>query len=94
MVRKASDEQLLELALIENIHRTDLNPIERAQAYKRYINSFSLTQAQTAERLGEDRSVIANYLRLLDLPNDIKQMLIEGSLSMGHAIHRQAVCPH
>ena len=83
LVRPASDEQLLELALVENIHRTDLNPIERAKAYKRYLNSFSLTQAEVAKRLGEDRSVIANYLRLLDLPDEVKQMLIDGQLTMG-----------
>jgi len=85
VVRQASDEQLLELALIENIHRTDLNPIERAKAYRNYLNTFSLTQAEVAQRLGEDRSVIANYLRLLDLPDEIKQMLIDGRLTMGHA---------
>jgi ParB family chromosome partitioning protein len=76
---------MLELALVENIHRTNLNPIERAKAYQNYLSTFSLTQAEAAERLGEDRSVIANYLRLLDLPDEIKQMLAEGQLSMGHA---------
>lgn len=85
LVRQASDEQLLELALIENIHRTNLNPIERANAYQNYLNTFSLTQAEVAGRLGEDRSVIANHLRLLDLPDGIKRMLIEGQLTMGHA---------
>jgi ParB family chromosome partitioning protein len=85
VVRQASDEQLLELALIENIHRTNLNPIERAKAYQNYLNTFSLTQAEAAQRLGEDRSVIANYLRLLDLPDEIKQMLVDGQLTMGHA---------
>jgi ParB family chromosome partitioning protein len=85
LVRAATDEQLLEWALVENIHRTDLNPIERAKAYQNYLNTFSLTQAEAATRLGEDRSVIANYLRLLDLPDEIKQMLAERQLSMGHA---------
>jgi ParB family chromosome partitioning protein len=85
LVRTASDEQLLEWALVENIHRTDLNPIERAKAYQNYLNTFSLTQAEAAARLGEDRSVIANYLRLLDLPDEIKQMLADGQLTMGHA---------
>jgi len=85
IVRQATDEQLLELALIENIHRTDLNPIERAKAYQKYIQTFSFTQAQAAMKLGEDRSVIANYLRLLELPNEIKQMLSDGRLTMGHA---------
>ncbi len=85
VVRAASDKQLLELALIENIHRTDLNPIERAKAYQNYLNTFSLTQVEAAQRLGEDRSVIANHLRILDLPEEIKQMLVQGQLSMGHA---------
>ena len=85
LVRAASDEQLLELALVENIHRSNLNPLERAKAYQNYLNTFSLTQLEAAQRLGEGRSVIANYLRLLDLPDEIKQMLIDGQLSMGHA---------
>jgi len=85
LVREASDEKMLELALIENIHRTSLNPIERAKAYQTYLKTFSITQAKAAERLAEDRSVIANYLRLLDLPEEIKQMLINRQLTMGHA---------
>ncbi|MCX5637930.1 MAG: ParB/RepB/Spo0J family partition protein [Planctomycetota bacterium] len=85
LVRQAADEQMLEWALIENIHRTNLNPIERAKAYQNYLSTFALTQAEAAERLGEDRSVIANYLRLLDLPAEIKQMLAEGELTAGHA---------
>jgi len=85
LVRQATDEQLLELALSENIHRTDLNPIERAKAYQNFLSTFCLTQAEAAERLGEDRSVIANYLRILDLPDEIKQMLNDGQLTMGHA---------
>lgn len=85
LVRKVTDQQLLELALIENIHRADLNPIERAKCYQNYINTFSLTQAEAAQRLGEDRSVIANYLRILDLPESIKQMLGQRKITMGHA---------
>jgi ParB family chromosome partitioning protein len=85
IVRRATDDELLEIALIENIHRTDLNPVERATAYQKYLNTLSLTQAEAGDRLGEDRSVIANYLRLLDLPTEIKQMLIDGQLTMGHA---------
>jgi len=85
MVRDASNEEMLELALIENIHRANLNPIERALAYKKYQDTFELSQTDTAKKLGEDRSVVANYLRLLDLPNTVKQMLIDGDLSMGHA---------
>lgn len=83
--RAATDDEMLELALVENIHRSNLNPIERAKAYQRFITTFSLTQADAAKRLGEDRTVVANHLRLLDLPQDIKQMLIEEKLSMGHA---------
>ncbi len=85
MVRDATDAQMLELALVENIHRTDLNPLERAQAYQNYISTFSLSQSEAAQHLGEDRSVVANHLRLLDLPSEIKQMLTDGALSMGHA---------
>jgi ParB family transcriptional regulator, chromosome partitioning protein len=85
IIRPVKDDEMLELALVENIHRADLNPIERANAYQKYISSLSLTQADAAVRLGEDRSVIANYLRLLDLPSEIKQMLIDGQLTMGHA---------
>jgi ParB family chromosome partitioning protein len=85
LVREVTDEQLFEWSLVENIHRRDLNAIERAKAYQRYVAAFSLTQAQAAERLGEDRSVIANYLRLLDLPDEIRQMLVDGRLTMGHA---------
>ena len=85
MVRIASDEQMHEWSLVENIHRVDLNPIERAKAYRDYLNAFSLTQTEASQRLGEDRSVVANYMRLLDLPQEIKQMLAESKLSMGHA---------
>jgi ParB family chromosome partitioning protein len=85
VVRQATDQQMLELALVENIHRSDLNPIERATAYQNYISTFKLSQIDASERLGEDRSVVANHLRLLDLPQDIKDMLIDGRLSMGHA---------
>ena len=85
MLREADDSQLLELALIENIHRTNLNPIERAKAYQNYLETFSIGQTEAAQRLGEDRSSVANFIRLLDLPEQVKQMLIDGSLSMGHA---------
>jgi ParB family chromosome partitioning protein len=85
VVRLATDQQMLELALVENIHRSDLNPVERAKAYHNYITTFNLSQIDASERLGEDRSVVANHLRLLDLPQEIKDMLITGQLSMGHA---------
>lgn len=85
LVREVADEQLFEWSLVENIHRRDLNAIERAKAYQGYLSAFSLTQAEAAQRLGEDRSVIANHLRLLDLPEEIRQMLIDGRLTTGHA---------
>jgi len=85
IVRNATESQMIELALVENIHRSNLNPIERAQAYKLYIEQFNLTQSQAAERLGESRPVVANFIRLLDLPSEIQSMLINSQLSMGHA---------
>ena len=85
LVRDVTDEQLFEWSLVENIHRRNLNAIERAKAYQRYLAAFSLTQAEAAERLGEDRSVIANHIRLLDLPEERRQMLADGRLTMGHA---------
>jgi ParB family chromosome partitioning protein len=83
--REATDDEMLELALVENIHRSDLNPIERAKAYQRFIDTFNLNQTEAAKRLGEDRTVVANHLRILNLPSDIKNMLSDGSLTMGHA---------
>lgn len=83
--REATDDEMLELALVENIHRSDLNPLERAKAYQKFISNFNLTQTDAAKRLGEDRTVIANHIRLLDLPEEIKSMLSDGRLSMGHA---------
>jgi ParB family chromosome partitioning protein len=89
LVRQATDRQLLELTLVENIHRANLNPIERAKAYQNYITTFALTQTEAAGRLGEDRSVIANYLRLLDLPEEIKQMLIASRAMAGRLSVRE-----
>lgn len=85
VIREATEAEMLELALVENIHRSNLNPVERAIAYKEYVDEFKLTQSQAAQRLGESRSVIANFIRLLDLPQEIKDMLVNGDLSMGHA---------
>jgi ParB family chromosome partitioning protein len=85
VVREATDAQMLEIALVENIHRTNLNAIERAKAYQNYLITFNLNQVDAAARLGEDRSVVSNYLRLLDLPEEVKKMLVSGELSMGHA---------
>ncbi len=85
IVRTISDSNLLELALVENIQRQELTPIEEAQAYQRLINSLGATQDEVAQRVGKDRSSIANYLRLLRLPGLIQRMLEEDQLSMGHA---------
>lgn len=85
VVRDATEEQMLEWALVENIHRADLSPIERARAYQHYLKSFSLTQETAARKLGEDRSTIANYVRLLELSADIQKLLAAGSITMGHA---------
>jgi len=85
VVRDMPDEQLLAAALIENIQREDLNPIEEAQAYRRLADEFTLTQEQIAEAVGKDRSSVANYVRLLKLPEDIRDHVASGTLSMGHA---------
>jgi ParB family chromosome partitioning protein len=84
-VSDASHKQLLELALVENIQREDLNPVEEAQAYQRLVSEFGLTQEQVAASVGKDRSSVANYLRLLKLPEEVRAELASGSLSMGHA---------
>jgi ParB family transcriptional regulator, chromosome partitioning protein len=85
VVRDVPDDKLLELALIENIQREDLNAIEEAQAYKKLIETIGLTQELLAERVGRDRSYITNYLRLLRLPEDIQRLVQEGKVSTGHA---------
>lgn len=85
LVKEVTERQAFELALIENIQREDLNAVEEAEAYRRLIDEFGLTQEACAERVGKDRSSIANSLRLLRLPNEVKEALIEGTLNMGHA---------
>lgn len=85
VVRQASPQQMLEWALIENIQRADLNAMERAQAYQQHMDRFAISSAQLAERLGEPRTTVANYLRLLELCDDLQKMLKEGALSFGHA---------
>jgi ParB family chromosome partitioning protein len=85
IVRSIPDEQLLATALIENIQREDLNPIEEANAYRRLIDEFRLTQEQVADAVGKDRSSVANYLRLLKLSAEIQAEVAAGRLSMGHA---------
>ncbi len=84
VVKEVSDEKLLELALVENIQRQELNPIEEAHAYRKLINSVGLTQEQVADQVGKERSVITTSLRLLRLPGDIQRLIEEGSLSAGH----------
>ncbi len=85
VVRNIPDSKLLELALVENIQRQELNPIEEAQAYQRLIQGFNLTQEEVAQRVGKERSSVANYLRLLRLPDAIRGLLESEQLSMGHA---------
>ncbi|HDY88183.1 MAG TPA: ParB/RepB/Spo0J family partition protein [bacterium] len=80
-----TDEELLELALIENIQREDLNPIDQANAFKALLEKFGMTQEEISIRIGKDRSTIANLMRLLGLPPRIREMVIEGSLSAGSA---------
>ena len=83
--RDVSDAELLEMSNVENIQREDFNPIEEAEAYHRLITEFKLTQDQAAERVGKSRSAVANFLRLRNLPQQIKDSIIDDSLSMGHA---------
>ncbi len=85
VVKQVGDDQMLELSLVENIQRADLNPVEEAEAYHRLIEQFHLTQDQAAARVGKSRSAVANFLRLRQLPEEIKSAIQTGSLSMGHA---------
>src|SRR5512135_2914763 len=85
LIKNVASKDSLEIALIENIQREDLNPIETAEAFNRLLIDFNLTQEDLSARVGKERATIANYLRLLKLPEEIKTMLYNGSLSMGHA---------
>lgn len=85
IIKEVDDITQAQIALIENIHRADLNPLERAAAYRTLISELGLTQEELAGRLGEDRSSIANYLRLLELAEPVKAFVRDGRLSMGHA---------
>ncbi|MCD4823042.1 MAG: ParB/RepB/Spo0J family partition protein [Phycisphaerae bacterium] len=85
VVRQATERQMAEWAVIENIQRSDLNPIERAQAYRDYIGRYKLTQAQAAERMGQARATLANYLRLNDLCEEAQSLVASGQVSFGHA---------
>src|SRR2546423_1705597 len=84
VVREVPDDQMLELALIENIQREELNPIEEAKAYRKLIDNIGLTQEMVAERVGKDRTVITTAMRLLRLPDEIQHFIEEGRLSAGH----------
>jgi ParB family chromosome partitioning protein len=84
VVREFNEQQMMELALLENLQREDLTPIEEANAYQQLMTQLNLTQEQLAKRLGKSRPHIANHLRLLTLPKSIQQLISEGKLSMGH----------
>src|SRR5262245_2892870 len=85
LVKVIGDERLLEASLIENIQRENLNPIEEAKAYQRLAHEFNLTQEDLAERTGKDRSTVTNFMRILKLPEDIQDLVLQERLSMGHA---------
>ena len=85
LVKEISDAKMLEISIVENIQRENLNPMEEAEAYHRLISEFELTQDQAAERVGKSRSAVANFLRLRQLPDPVKSSIMEGVLSMGHA---------
>jgi ParB family chromosome partitioning protein len=85
VVKEATPQKMLELALVENIQRADLNPLEEAAAYRQLMDDFGLTQEQVAEKVGKSRVTVANSVRLLRLPDEIKRALAEGQISEGHA---------
>ena len=85
VIKDVSDSKFLEISIVENIQRENFNPIEEAEAYHRLITEFNLTQDQAANRVGKSRSAVANFLRLRQLPKQIKDSLTDGTLSMGHA---------
>ncbi len=85
IIKDVPESELLELSLIENIQRENLNPVEEAEAFKRLMDQFHLTQEEISKRVGKDRTTITNAIRLLKLPQDIRQSLADGAISMGHA---------
>jgi ParB family chromosome partitioning protein len=85
LVKDVTDAEMLEISIVENIQRENLNPMEEAEAYHRLITEFDLTQDRAAERVGKSRSAVANFLRLRQLPDPIKESIMQGALSMGHA---------
>ncbi|TWT88455.1 putative chromosome-partitioning protein ParB [Pseudobythopirellula maris] len=84
-LRELSDQQTAELAIVENVQRKDLNAIEKAASFQRYINDYACTQDELAKRIHVDRSTVANLIRLLDLPEGVKQRVVDGELTQGHA---------
>ena len=84
IVREMTEQQMMEIAILENLQREDLTPIEEAEAYHNLIEKLGFTQDKLAERLGKSRPHIANHIRLLNLPEDVRQLINEGELSMGH----------
>jgi len=85
IIRNMTEDKQLEVSLIENIHREDLNPLEIAEAFERLVNQLGLTQQEVADRVGKDRASVANYIRLLKLQPEIKTLIRDGKLSMGQA---------
>ena len=84
-VREVDDRQMAELAIVENVQRKDLNAIEKAMSFQRYLQEYSCTQEELAARVNVDRSTIANLIRLLELPEQVKRMVVDGDISQGHA---------
>lgn len=84
-VREVPDQQMAELAIVENVQRKDLNAIEKATSFKRYLDQYGCTQEELASRVNIDRSTVANLVRLLDLPEQVKQAIVQGDLTAGHA---------
>lgn len=85
LIRSYSEQEIMEISLIENIQREDLNPIEEAQAYKRLLEEFHLKQDEVAERVSKSRAAVTNSMRLLKLSDEVQQMLIDDMISTGHA---------
>jgi ParB family chromosome partitioning protein len=85
IIKETTPQQMLELALVENVQRADLNPLEEASAYRQLMDEFGLTQEEVAERVGKSRTAVANTVRLLRLPDDLKEALATGRISEGHA---------
>lgn len=85
LIKNVASKDSLEIALIENIQREDLNPIETAEAFQRLVKDFRLTQDELADKVGKERATVANYMRLLKLPDEVKNLIYTGSLTMGHA---------